>query len=470
MVENLTVKKFINGIKNKEFSVFEIVSELVKKVEMQDNNLGAFLSFWDKEALKIANDYDVHFNFSNDSLYGLPLAIKDNILIKNKKTTAASQILKNYIAAYDATVISKLKEANAIFLGKTNLDEFAMGSSTENSAFQITKNPLDQSRVPGGSSGGSAVAVASGEALAALGSDTGGSIRQPAAFCGVVGFKPTYGAVSRFGLIAMASSLDQIGPITKTVEDAEIIFSKIAGKDQNDATTFDYQYQKIKDLNAIKNLTVGLPEEYFIEGISNEVSKGIDFAVEKLKKLNVKFKAVSLPHTKYALSVYYIIMPAEVSSNLARFDGIRYSRNAKFSNLKELYLKNRGEGFGKEARRRILLGTFVLSAGYYDAYYTQAQKVRRLIYNDFEEVFKKVDLILTPVTPTLPFKIGEKTNSPMEMYLSDIFTIPANLAGLPALSLPTGFKKDGLPVGFQIIGKRFEDNKVLGFGKFYESN
>jgi len=469
MVENLTVKKFIEGIKNKEFSVFEVVGEYIKNIEKQDEDLGAFLSLWKEEALEKAHFYDVNFNFSPDGLYGLPLAVKDNILIENTKTTAASQILKNYIAAYDATVISKLKKANAIFLGKTNLDEFAMGSSTENSAFKITKNPLDKNRVPGGSSGGSAVAVASGEALAALGSDTGGSIRQPAAFCGVVGFKPTYGAVSRFGLIAMASSLDQIGPITKTVEDAEIIFSKIVGKDENDATTFNYRYQKIEDLKSIKNLKIGLPKEYFIAGISKDIGEGINFAVEKLKKLNVELKEISLPHTKYALSVYYIIMPAEVSSNLARFDGVRYCRNAEFSNLKELYLKNRGEGFGKETRRRILLGTFVLSAGYYDAYYTKAQKVRKLICNDFEKVFKEVDLILTPVTPTLPFRIGEKTGNPIEMYLSDIFTIPVNLAGLPALSLPTGFKKNGLPVGFQIIGKRFEDNKVLGFGKFYES-
>lgn len=474
MVEKLTIKSFIEGVKKKEFSVFEVISELIKKIK-EESNIEAFLEVFEESALKEAHliDMDIEKSFDRldveNSLLGVPLAIKDNILIKNTITTAASQILKNYRASYDATVIKKLKEERSIFLGKTNLDEFAMGSSTENSAFKITKNPFDYSRVPGGSSGGSAAAVSKGEALAALGSDTGGSIRQPAAFCGVVGLKPTYGAVSRYGLIAMASSLDQIGPITKTVEDAEILFKKICGGDEKDSTTARDYFYKPLTFDAIRNIKIGLPKEYFIGGLSKEIEEGIKVAIEKLKRKGFIFKEVSLPHTKYALSVYYIIMPAEVSANLARFDGVRYARNVQANNLKELYFKNRGEGFGREVRRRILLGTFVLSKGYYDAYYAKAQKVRSLIRKDFDEAFREVDIILTPVTPTLPFKIGEKTENPLEMYLSDIYTIPANLAGIPALSLPTGVYKNGLPCGFQLMANRFEENKLIALGKFYEN-
>jgi aspartyl-tRNA(Asn)/glutamyl-tRNA(Gln) amidotransferase subunit A len=469
MLHNLTVKKYIEGIKNKEFSIFEIIKEIVENYKAKDENLGVFLSFFKDEILEKANFYN-DFNFNEEDLFGLPIAIKDNILIKGKKTTAASLLLKNYIASYSATVIEKLEKYKPIFVGKTNLDEFAMGSSNENSAFKITKNPLDEERVPGGSSGGSAASLVADLALAALGSDTGGSIRQPAAFCGVVGFKPTYGTVSRFGLIAMASSLDQIGPITKTVEDAEIIFSKIAGVDEKDETTTSYSYHPIKNLEEVKKLKIGLPKEYFAKGMNKEIEEGIEFALQNIKKLNFEIKEISLPHTQYALSVYYIIMPAEVSTNLARFDGIRYCRNIQKDNLENLYLENRSFGFGSEVKRRIVLGTFVLSSGYYDAYYLKAQKVRKLIADDFEKAFKEVDLILTPVTPTLPFKIGEKTKNPLDMYLSDIFTIPANLAEIPALSLPTGFKKEKFSVNFQIMGKKFEDNKVLAFGKFYEKN
>ena len=425
-------------------------------------------------ALSQANKVDIELAKGKELgiLSGAPIAIKDNILIDGEPATAASKILGNYRASYDAAVIEKLKSAGVIFLGKTNMDEFAMGSSTENSAFKITKNPNDLERVPGGSSGGSAAAVASDMCVAALGSDTGGSIRQPAGFCGVVGLKPTYGAVSRYGLIAMASSLDQIGPIAKTVEDAAILFEAIAGKDELDSTSIDYKY-KIQDTKyKIQNFTIGLPKEYFAGGLSKEVENGIEEAIKNLKSLKIEFKEISLPHTKYALSCYYIIMPAEVSANMARFDGIRYSRflnlKSEILNLKDIYLKTRGEGFGEEVKRRIILGTFVLSSGYYDAYYIKAQKVRRLIKEDFDKAFKEVDVILTPVSPTPAFKIGEKTKDPLKMYLEDIFTIPVNLAGLPAISIPVKKYQDELPVGFQLIGKPFHEADILGIGKHYE--
>ena len=387
-------------------------------------------------------------------------------------------------------MVKKTKDAQAVILGKTNMDEFAMGSSTENSAFKITKNPHDLTRVPGGSSGGSAAAVAGHMAVAALGSDTGGSVREPARFCGVVGVKPTYGSVSRYGLIAMASSLDQIGPITKTVEDATLFFKEIAGIDKYDSTSVETKYSDAllnPSLEKVKELTIGLPEEYFSEGITPEVVGAVEEAIISLKSLGIKFKTIKLPHTKYALSCYYIIMPAEVSSNLARFDGIRYGekRSATSGKLQDIYLKTRGRGFGEEARRRIILGTYVLSSGYYDAYYAKAQKVRRLISQDFDEAFKEVDVILGPVAPTTAFKIGEKTNDPLQMYLSDIFTIPVNLAGLPAISIPvrqaTSDKRQetnssmshsilssSLPIGFQLIGKHFREEDILGIGQFYE--
>jgi len=427
------------------------------------------------------------------------MAIKDNILIRGTPTTAASKVLERYRAAYDSTVIEKLRGADAVFLGKTNLDEFAMGSSTENSAFQLTKNPHDLERVPGGSSGGSATAVAAHEAITALGSDTGGSIRQPANFCGVVGLKPTYGAVSRYGLIAMASSLDQIGPITKTVKDAAIVFKVIAGKDVFDATSADPPpggYDKLlqPELEDIKKLTIGLPKEYFTEGLNSSVTEAVDKAISALKSLGIKFQEISLPHTKYALACYYIIMPAEVSANLARFDGIRYSRIANLHGSKrrsaqkllDTYVRQRSEGFGAEAKRRIILGTFVLSSGYYDAYYAKAQRVRALIKKDFDEAFKKVDALLTPVAPTPAFKIGERADDPLAMYLSDVFTIPVNLAGLPAISIPVrdagGMPKvpsrteepkvpsklEGLPIGFQLIGKHFHETDILGIGQYYD--
>ena len=469
-LSELTIKKLHRGFAEKQFSAREVVEEFLRSIEAKDAEIGAYLSVFNDKAREeaAAVDRKIASGERPSGLSGVPFALKDNMLVEGTKTTAASKILENYIASYDGTVVSKLKQSGAVILGKTNIDEFAIGSSTENSAFQKTKNPRDLERVPGGSSGGSAAAVAADEALVALGSDTGGSIRQPAAFCGVVGMKPTYGTVSRSGLIAMASSLDQIGPFTKTVEDAEEVFREIAGRDPLDATSVEYHYESIEPEHA-RSLTVGLPKEYFISGLSKEVEAGLQVAIEKLKKLGVRFKEVNLPHTKYALSCYYIMMPAEVSSNLARFDGVRYSRRIKAGTLHDLYLENRGEGFGAEVRRRILLGTFVLSAGYYDAYYAKAQKVRRLITDDFDAVFKDVDVVLTPTTPTGPFRFGEKSGDPIQMYLSDVFTIPANMAGIPAIEIPVGDDKK-LPVGFQLMGRHFEENRLFALGKLYERN
>ena len=473
-LHDLTIKKFHQGLLNKEFSALEITQDFFNWIEKKDQEIGAYLSLNKDLAVRQAEEADLKIakNEPVSLLAGVPLAVKDNLLIDGLPATAASKILKDYTASYDATVIKKLKSSGAVFLGKTNMDEFAMGSSTENSAFQQTKNPHDLTRVPGGSSGGSAAAVAAHLAVAALGSDTGGSVRQPAAFCGVAGLKPTYGAVSRFGLIAMASSLDQIGPFAKTVEDAAILFKEIAGRDEMDST-FSPQADSYGEelfnpkLEDIRKLKVGIPKEYFAGGLEKEMGAKIDEVVKAIKSLGLEIKAISLPHTKYALSCYYIIMPAEVSSNLERFDGLRYGTRQKADSLLELYKKNREAGFGEEAKRRIFLGTFVLSAGYYDAYYAKAQKVRRLIKLDFDEAFQDVDVILTPVTPTPAFKIGEKTADPLSMYLSDIFTIPANLAGLPAVAIPIKAKA-GLPVGFQLIGKPWREADILGIGQYYE--
>lgn len=476
-IKKLTIASLHEGLTAKDFSAREVAEGYMKAIDTNDKEIGAYLLRMNDAAIAAAAEVDADIAAGKEiaPLAGVPLAVKDNMLIKGYPATAASKMLEHYESAYDATVIEKLKFEYAVFLGKTNLDEFAMGSSTENSAFHVTKNPHDASRVAGGSSGGSAAAVAAGMALAGLGSDTGGSIRQPAAFCGVVGMKPTYGTVSRFGLIAMASSLDQIGPFTKTVEDAKILFHAIKGKDVHDATSIDVvmkPFHYAPKVEEIKKLRIGIPKEYFIDGIDPAVAKGLEEAIAKLKKLGFTFKEVSLPHTKYALSVYYIIMPAEVSTNLARLDGIRYSRDVKdVKKLQMLYLKNRAHGFGAETRRRVLLGAFVLSSGYYDAYYTKAQKVRRLIKQDFDAAFKDVDVILSPVTPTPAFKIGEKTNDPLAMYLSDIFTIPANLAGIPAISIPVKKYTVGsgeFPIAFQLMGKHFHEADILGIGEMYE--
>ena len=455
-LHDLTIKKVHEELISKEYSALELAEAFYKWIEIKDKEIGSYLYLGKDDAYLQAEKVDIAIAKGEPigPLGGVPLAIKDNILIAGQPATAASRILENYQAIYDATVIRKLRQAQAIFLGKTNLDEFAMGSSTENSGFQITHNPRDLNKVPGGSSGGSAAAVAAHLAVAALGSDTGGSIRQPADFCQVVGLKPTYGAVSRYGLIAMASSLDQIGPLTKTVEDASILFQTIAGQDSFDATSAsppaggDYDAQSFTPkLEEIRRMTIGLPKEYFIEGLDKIIGERIDNVVKQLKTLKIKFKEISLPHSRYALSCYYIIMPAEVSANLARYDGVRYAAG------------HSKKDFGPEARRRIILGTFVLSSGYYDAYYAKAQRVRALIKRDFDDAFKKVDVILAPVSPTMPFSIGERVADPLQMYLSDIFTIPANLAGLPAISIPPGF---------QLIGQPWREADILRIGQFYE--
>lgn len=472
----LTISQTHQGLKKKEFSALELCKAYLDKIKKREKEIFAFLTITEDLALSQAKKIDDLI--SNDKeipiLAGIPYAVKDNILVENLKCTAGSKILENYIAPYDATVVAKLKNQGVIILGKTNLDEFAMGSSTENSAFGPTHNPHDLTRVPGGSSGGSAAAVAANECVFALAEDTGGSVRQPASFCGVVGLKPTYGTVSRSGLIAFASSLDQIGPITKTVEDAKIVFEAIRGKDPLDSTSVESPKIESRPLfkkgrGKIENLRLGVPKEYFIKGIDPEVEKKIKAAIKKYEEMGAKIEEVSLPHTEYALPAYYLINPSEASANLARYDGIKYGySNRKGEDLMDIYLKSRKEGFGEEVRRRIMLGTYVLSAGYYQAYYLRAQKVRTLVKNDFEKVFEKVDALLTPVSPFLPFKIGERIEDPLSMYLVDVYTVSINLVGLPALSLPVG-KVGDLPVGLQIIGKPFEEDKILEIGEIWKT-
>jgi len=472
-------KKLING----ETTSVKLTERYLDTIKNKDKELNAYLTLTRELALRQARQVDEKLKKGEKvgMLAGIPGAIKDNICIKDIRVTSASKILDNYMAPYDATVISKLKESNAVMLGKTNLDEFAMGSSTENSGYFPTKNPHDLKRVPGGSSGGSATAVASDESVWALGSDTGGSIRQPASFCGVVGLKPTYGRVSRYGLLALASSLDQIGPLTKTVEDAAIILSIIAGRDKMDATSTPDYGKKYEDYltGEVKGLKIGVITKY-LENLSEEVKSALEKIIDKYKKLGAQIQEIELPYIHYSLATYYIIQPCEASSNLARYDGIKYGmrindeENSKLKddnlprNLLETYLDTRQYNLGKETKRRIMLGTYALSSGYYDAYYLRAQKVRTLIKKDFEEAFKKVDLILTPTTPTPAFKIGEKTQDPLQMYLNDIFTITANIAGVPAISVPGGEIKiknnssvDKLPIGFQLMGKWFDEENLL---------
>ena len=461
-----TIRDLHEKIETKKISAREVVDSYLKTLEEKDQNISAFLHIFDSRAREEAKRVDAKIAGGSalGLLEGIPIAVKDNILIKGERATAASRILAEYTAAYDAHVIEKLKKEGSIFLGKTNLDEFAMGSSTENSAFGPTKNPHDLSRVPGGSSGGSAAAVASGMAPGALGSDTGGSIRQPAAFCGGVGLRTGYGRVSRSGLMAMASSLDQIGTFGNSVEDAEILFRAIDGHDPLDMTSVE-----VKEEVSIKNeYRIGVPEEFFASGLDPRIKTIIEKTYTKAEGHGFRFVPVHLPNASYALACYYIIMPAEVSSNLARFDGIRYSARIEGDTLFDVYKNTREEGFGPEVKRRIAVGTYVLSHGYYDAYYLQAQRVRTLITKDFEEVFKKVDVIITPTAPNLPFKFGEKPENPLSMYLEDVYTVPVNLAGLPAISIPAGVV-DTLPVGVQFIGKRFHDYELLWCARQYET-
>jgi len=460
----LTIKQAHEGLKKGDFTSVDLTSAYLKKIKKSD--LNSFLSFDEDWAIQQARETDNKIKAGEFGiLTGIPCAIKDAILVKDQKCTAGSKILENYIAPYDATVIKKLKEVGVVILGKTNTDEFTMGSSTENSAFGVTKNPHDSTRVAGGSSGGSAACVAASEACFSLGSDTGGSIRQPASLCGVVGLCPTYGAVSRYGLIAHASSLDQIGPFAKNVEDVKIVFEAISGKDKMDATSYDYKFEQ-KDFD-LKGIKIGVPKEYFAEGIEPEVEKIIKNAIKKAKDAGAKIIEVSLPSTEFALACYYVIDPSEISANLARFDGVRYGLSEQSGSLLDVYLKTRGRGLGEEVKRRIMIGTYCLSSGYYDAYYKKAQEVRQLIREDFKKVFEKVDLLFCPVSPFPAFKIGEKMDDPMSMYLADIYTIPMKLAGLPGISMPAG-KIGKLPVGLQIIGNHFEENKILSVAQQME--
>ena len=463
-ITELSILKALELLEKREISSRELVEESLKQIKKLDPKIKAFLYIDEERAIENAKKADeLREKGEKGALLGIPISIKDNICIKDLPTTCASKILENFIAPYDATVIKKLKKEGAIFLGKTNLDEFAMGSSTENSAFFPTHNPWDLERVPGGSSGGSAAATACRMGLGSLGSDTGGSIRQPAAFCGVVGLKPTYGLVSRFGLVAFASSLDQIGPFATNVKDVAFLLQIISGHDPMDSTSAPVEipdFLKFIEENKKTSYKIGLPKEYFESGIDKEILQHFETLIKILEKKH-KIKEISLPHTKYAVATYYIIAPAEASSNLARYDGIKYGFRANEKNLLNLYKKSRALGFGKEVKRRIMLGTYALSAGYYDAFYLKASKVRTLILEDFKSAFSEVDLILTPVTPTPPFKIGEKIDDPLQMYLSDIFTIPVNLAGVPGISLPIGLTSNNLPIGAQIIGPQFKDEMVL---------
>ena len=471
-LEYLTIAQVKQGLRNKDFSCRELVSHYFKKIEDQ-SDLNSFISLATEEALAAAEEVDQKLGRGEElfNLEGVPISIKDIILTKGLKATAGSKILANYTAPYDATIAKRLKAEGAIILGKTNCDEFAMGSSNETSAFGPALNPWDKTKVPGGSSGGSAVAVAADQCTFSLGTDTAGSIRQPAALCGVVGLKPTYGRVSRYGLIAMTSSLDQAGPITRSVEDAALVLKAIAGRDANDVTS---SAKAVDDYlvflsQSVKGLKVGLPKEYFQAGASSEVSLAVKEAIAKLENLGVKFEEVSLPHTPYALAVYYITMPAEASSNLARYDGIRYgSRSEVARNLWETYVKSRSEGFGDEVKRRIMIGTYVLSAGYQDAYYLQARRVQNLIKQEYAQIFKRVDALITPTAPTTAFSVGEKFNDPLIMYLSDIYTVSANIAGLCGISVPAGLSKENLPIGLQILGAPFGEPTILKLAYHYQ--
>ncbi len=467
-----SLKELSELVKKKEVKPSEIVESFLERTKEFEPKINSYVTDLSEQALEKAKEADEKIASMEEIplLFGLPIAIKDNISTKGIRTTCSSKMLENYIPPFDATVIEKLNKQGYILTGKTNLDEFAMGSSTENSAFFTTKNPWDLERVPGGSSGGSAAAVGAGIVPASLGSDTGGSIRQPAAFCGVVGLKPTYGRVSRYGLVAFASSLDQIGPITRTVEDAALLLNVIAGKDPKDSTSDDVPVPDYTSFigKDIKGIKIGLPKEFFIEELNPQIKEAVLNAAKELEKEGAELIEVSLPTTKYAIEAYYIIAPSEASSNLARYDGVRYGyRTPEYKNLEEMYSKTRDEGFGAEVKRRIMLGTFALSSGYYDAYYLKAQKVRTLIYQEFMNVFKEVDIILTPTTPDVAFKIGEKTDDPIQMYLSDIFTVSVNMASLPGISIPCGFK-DNLPIGMQLIGKPYDEGTILQVAHAYE--
>lgn len=472
-ITELTVHELQEKLRNKELTVKEITKAYVDRINEKEKDVQAFVTILTEEAENKAEEIQKKIDNKEieGELAGIPIGIKDNICTKGIKTTCSSKMLENFVSPYDATVMEKINEENLINLGKLNMDEFAMGGSTEHSYFKITKNPWNLSRVPGGSSGGSAAAVAANLVPWALGSDTGGSIRQPASFCGVVGLKPTYGLVSRYGLVAFASSLDQIGPITKDVRDSALLLNIIAGHDKKDTTSVNKEkidYTKCLK-NDVKGLKIGVPKEFFGEGINAEVKEMLQKSIEKYKKLGAEIEEFSLDIAKYSLAAYYIIACAEASSNLGRFDGIRYTyRTGEFKNLKELYKKSRSEAFGPEVKRRIILGTYVLSSGYYDAYYKKAQQVRTLVMNKFNKAFEKYDVILTPTSPTVAFGIGTKSENPLEMYLSDICTVSVNIAGLPAISIPCGVNSEKMPIGMQLIGNKFEEEKILNAAYTFE--
>ncbi|MDO9464514.1 MAG: Asp-tRNA(Asn)/Glu-tRNA(Gln) amidotransferase subunit GatA [bacterium] len=477
-LHTLTAHELAKLLISREVSSEELTRALYEHIGKTDKQIGAYITLTKDIAIEQAREADKRIKKKRDigPLTGIPIAIKDNMCIKDVLCTCGSKMLSSFIPPYNGTVINKLKKCGLVFLGKTNMDEFAMGSSTETSYFKVTRNPWNIKTIPGGSSGGSAAAVASDQAVLSIGSDTGGSIRQPASHCGIVGMKPTYGRVSRYGLVAFASSLDQIGPLTKDVWDCAALLEVISGYDPLDSTSLrmaspDYMSFLNKD---IKNIKIGVPKEYFIEGIDKDVELAVKGAIEKLENLGATIEEISLPHTEYAVATYYIIAPAETSANLARYDGVEYGYRAKGEGVDKdllgMYENTRKDGFGAEVKRRIMLGTHTLSSGYYDAYYLKAQKVRTLIKQDFDKAFKGFDILVTPTSPTPAFKIGEKIDDPLQMYLSDIFTIPTNLAGLPAISIPCGVSKNGLPIGLQLIGNYFDEGMILQVAHAFEKN
>lgn len=467
----MTIREVRGLLKKREITSVELTRFYLERIDKLDARLQTYLRVTPDLAIAMAEDADKRIDDGNDGiLTGIPFGMKDILCTKGVETTCASRILKGFEPPYDATVIEKLKESGYVHLGRLNMDEFAMGSSTENSSFQTTRNPWDLDRIPGGSSGGSAAAVAAGLCAAALGTDTGGSIRQPAGLCGVVGMKPTYGRVSRYGLVAFASSLDQIGPLTRSVDDCALLLNVIAGHDRMDSTSIP---QPVPDYTAalgkgIRGLRVGIPKEYFGLGMEQDVKAAVEESLKDFERLGAITVPISLPHSEFAVATYYIVCTAEASSNLARYDGVKYGIRAEGKDVIDMYKLTRSRGFGKEVKRRIILGTYVLSSGYYDAYYRKAGQVRKLIKRDFDRAFEECDLILTPVSPTTAFKVGERAEDPLTMYLSDIFTIPVNLAGLPALSLPCGFDSLGLPIGLQIIGKPLDEALILQAAHLFE--
>ena len=472
-LKSLTIDAARSAVQQRKITAIALAEAHYARIQQEDGQIGAFLTLSKERALEQADRMDrmVAEGKTLPPLGGVPVGIKDVMSTRGVRSTAGSKILENYIPPYDCTAVARLEAAGAVVLGKMNCDEFAMGSSNENSAYGPVRNPRDLSRVPGGSSGGSAAAVAADMAVATLGSDTGGSIRQPASFCGVVGLMPTYGRVSRYGLIAFASSLDHIGPLTKTVKDAATVLRTIAGRDPMDSTSADVPVPDyVAELDKpVRGMKLGVAKEYFGEGLDDEVRQAVEAAIDKLKGLGCEIVPVSLPHTPYAIPTYYLIATAEASSNLARYDGVRYSHRARgVKTLSEMYRRSRDEGFGAEVKRRIMLGTYALSAGYYDAYYLKAQKVRTLLTRDFDEAFRKVDAIVTPTSPTAAFRLGEKSNDPLAMYLADIYTVTADLAGIPGISVPCGETKEKLPIGLQILGKHFDEASILRVAHAYE--